>query len=605
MTKRFGKLLGQGISSVARRQETTMRTVQERIGKEIGVGPDMVSYWARGNVPEPDRIEVLVRFCIENGYVNQAWAQSLLTQAGYPERDQFLKNLFQTPSATARILISYNGHVKPDLAVALELQALMSEQGFNIFGYDVTQATNAWFHPLDRQTKAGDLLVVLLSEGSVESEVIHEMLSQADQYRQTWGWLKILPIRLAYLDVFPYLIDSLLDPRQYVIWKNSQDNAQVIQEILEASQGRLQNKSPLQPQSVALGSPDEEKLAPPLPQFDPRVLEAPGGAVKLRDPLYIRRDADHDLENEIIKWGTTTTIQAPRQTGKSSLLVRAMHYARDNGSRVINLDMQTVSRDDQQSADRFLLYLAKFITRSLRLSAEQVDKAWRSSLGPQDKLTYLLEDYILPESEGPIILAIDEADRLLKTDFAQDFFSLLRSWHNKRALEEVWEKLNIILVISTEPYLLIREPTQSPFNVGLKLYLDDFNDTQVKELNRRHGSPLERNELANMMILLNGHPYLTRQALYHLVTKNIAWSELAQSANRDRGPFSDHLWRNYLLLRDSQDLSGAMQQIMRQHSCTDEMAFSRLLRAGLVKGTIDACDFRCDLYRTYFESRLV
>ena len=34
------------------------------------------------------------------------------------------------------------------------------------------------------------------------------------------------------------------------------------------------------------------------------------------------------------------------------------------------------------------------------------------------------------------------------------------------------------------------------------------------------------------------------------------------------------------------------------------MAFFRLLRAGLVKGSGDVCAFRCELYRMYFEDKL-
>ena len=37
---------------------------------------------------------------------------------------------------------------------------------------------------------------------------------------------------------------------------------------------------------------NEEELHPPLPEFDPRFLEAPGGTVKLRSRFYVERDAD-------------------------------------------------------------------------------------------------------------------------------------------------------------------------------------------------------------------------------------------------------------------------------------------------------------------------
>lgn len=63
--------------------------------------------------------------------------------------------------------------------------------------------------------------------------------------------------------------------------------------------------------------------------FNPQFLEGlyqPSGAVKLRDKFYIERDADALLKHQVMTWGSMTTIRAPRQTGKSSLLIRGLHH---------------------------------------------------------------------------------------------------------------------------------------------------------------------------------------------------------------------------------------------------------------------------------------
>ena len=73
--------------------------------------------------------------------------------------------------------------------------------------------------------------------------------------------------------------------------------------------------------------------------------------------------------------------------------------------------------------------------------------------------------------------------------FRSDFFGMLRSWHNKRAMSKLWRRFSQVLVISTEPYELIEDLNQSPFNVGQTLRLQDFTLAQVAELNGRHGSP--------------------------------------------------------------------------------------------------------------------
>jgi len=517
---------------------------------------------------------------------------------------------------SAHIFICYKRNVDPDQKLANYLYDFLTARGHEVFIDNTLRAGEARLEEIDRQIKASDFLVVLLSKGSADSEMVKAEVRRAYEYRKLQGRPRTLPVRMAYEGLLPYSIDAFLDPLQYVVWQSDADDERVAQDILAAIEGRLPERTPIQARPVAEGLiisedgrpvADDESLHPPLPEFDPRFLEeleAPGGVVKLRDKFYIERDADDHLKREVIKSGATTTIRASRQTGKSSLLVRGVHHARENGAKVVCLDMQRIDSDRLSSPDILLRDLAEFAVRKLRLDTAEVEKLWHSSLGPQDKLTYMLEDYILPKSDAPIILALDEADRLLQTAFYKDFFALVRSWHNSRALDDQWNKLNIVMVISTEPYLLIADVTQSPFNVGLKLYLEDFNETQVRDLNRRHGSPVKESDFPQLIELFSGHPYLTRKALYVLVTERLTWAELAHIAATDQGPFGDHLRHHHWLLRDESDLREALKQAIFHNHCTDEMAFYRLLRAGLVKGSGDICTCRCDLYRMYFKDKL-
>jgi hypothetical protein len=351
----------------------------------------------------------------------------------------------------------------------------------------------------------------------------------------------------------------------------------------------------------------DEVAAPPLPAFDPRSWQefsVPGGAVKLRDKLYIERSADAQLKEQIISWGTTTTIRAPRQTGKTSLLMRGIHYAREHGAEVVFLDLQSFGRDSLASLELFLREIASSICDELDLDEAAVEQAWDGSRSALKKLTRFMEQSVLSAFDQPIVLAIDEADSLLQTDFYKDFFGLLRSWHNRRASHEEWELLNLVLVISTEPYLLIDDVHQSPFNVGLHLGLGDFDEQQVHLLNQRHGSPLGESELLELMALLHGHPFLTRLALYKLVAEGMSWADLRREAPLDTGLFGDHLRHQFWIIYDKPDLTEAMRQVILNQGYPDEVSLFRLLRAGLIKGSGDAYTCRCDLYKLYFEDKL-
>jgi hypothetical protein len=521
------------------------------------------------------------------------------------------------PKRQTRLFICYKRSADPDRKLAKYLYEFLTAQGHDVFIDGTLRSGEAWLEEMDRQIKASDFLVVLLSKESADSEMVQAEVRRAYQYRKRQGRPHTLPVRIAYEGLLPYTIDAFLDPQLYVPWHSEADNERVAQDILAAIEGRLPEWAPIQVRPTAEGFiisedgrpiADDETLHPPLPEFDLRFLEeleAPGGAVKLRDKFYIERDADAHLKNEVAKSGTTSTIRAARQTGKSSLLVRGVHHARQKGAKAVTLDLQRLDRDYLKTPDFFLRYLADFIICKLQLDLEEeVEKLWRGPLGPQDKLTYLMEDYILSKSDAPIILALDEADRLLQTAFYKDFFALIRSWHNSRALDNRWDRLNIVMVISTEPYLLIPDVTQSPFNVGLSVYLEDFNEAQVCDLNQRHGSLIKGGDFSKLMELLSGHPYLTRKALYTLVTEQLSWADLMRNAATDQGPFGDHLRHHYWLLRDEPDLRKALKQVIYHNHCTDEMALFRLLRAGLVKGSGDVCTCRCDLYRVYFKEKL-
>jgi hypothetical protein len=275
-----------------------------------------------------------------------------------------------------------------------------------------------------------------------------------------------------------------------------------------------------------------------------------------------------------------------------------------NCAKTVTLSLQGFSSDRLTSLDVLLRDLAELMIRRLRLAAIELEKLWDSSLGPPFKLTYLIEDYILSEVDVPIVLAIDEVDLLLRTSFYKEFFAMVRWWHDRRAYNEEWDRLNIVMVISTEPYLLMPNSPQSPFNVGTKLSLKDFIQNQVRDLNQRHGSPVSDNDFPQLMRLLNGHPYLTRLALYTLVVEKMTWDNLVRTSMAHEGPFGNHLWHHYLQLRNDRRLRKALKEVIRYDCCSDEMSLVRLLKAGLVKGQGNVYTCRCDLYRMYFEEKL-
>jgi hypothetical protein len=183
---------------------------------------------------------------------------------------------------------------------------------------------------------------------------------------------------------------------------------------------------------------------------------------------------------------------------------------------------------------------------------------------------------------------------------------MLRGWHNNRALPllRIWKQFDLALVTATEPYHLIANLNQSPFNVGEVILLSDFTAAQLSDLNQRHGSPLKPDQEKQVMALLHGHPYLVRKALYLLASGQMEIEALLEQATADGGPFGDHLRYHLFRIYDKQDLVQGLLQVIRSNRCPDERIARLLVAAGLARKKDEQVLPRCQLYANYFGERL-
>jgi len=513
-----------------------------------------------------------------------------------------LQNKIRPLEQKAHLFLCYKRDAQPDQAVVDFLTENLATRGYTVFADTTIRMGENWLERIDEELTKSDFLVVILSGASADSEMVQSEIHRAYELRKKHGHPQVLPIRINFDDLLPYSISAFLNPLQYIVWNNNGDNERVARELIQAMQGQLPAKAPHETSHMGV----EQNLSKPVPEFDARILDelkTPGGTVRLQDNFYIERNEDTRLKNEMKRLGSTVTIRAARQSGKSSLLVRGIQQAKQAGTDTILLNMQMVDKDHLTSLDVFLRYFAEYIVFKLSQEAEVIDKYWRRSLSPQEKLTSLIEDRILDNDDMKLLIGMDEIDQLLVTPFYNEFFGLLRSWHNLRAFDERWDKLSTIMVISTEPYLLISDSHQSPFNVGMNLNLQDFNVSQINDLNKRYGEPVKGWELDEFIQEFGGHPFLTRKALYIMVSEKMTWQKLKVAAIDKQGPFSDHLRRYHWMIQQEPALKDALKDIIKNRRCSDELLY-RLLQVGLVKSFRDVVQCRCGLYRTYFEENL-
>ncbi len=394
------------------------------------------------------------------------------------------------------------------------------------------------------------------------------------------GALKIK--RLARLPTAPL-------PGQVAFW-----GAAAAQQLLEDPPTR---------QSQAWERPPRLSSAPtPEPSTE---IESPYGTMHPTSPFYVERAGDEICWQAISRGQAVTLfIQAPRQMGKSSLMRRIIARAKAIHHRpAAFIDFQKFPENYFHHEENFLVELCLMIGEVLGVP-EAIDRYWGGRRTNIVKCSRYISDHIVPQVGQPFILAMDEVERMLTSPFSANFFGMLRTWHNDRAHDERFAWMSLFLSSSTEPYLFIDNPNQSPFNVAEIISLRDFSQAEVEELNRRHQSPLSGDQVSDLMSLLNGHPFLTRSALYQLAAGKTDWETLMAAAAADAGPFGDHL-RHYLLrVLNQPELKRALTEICAHHTYPENQTFHRLKGAGLVKQEGSRVILRNTLYARYFEEHL-
>ena len=356
---------------------------------------------------------------------------------------------------------------------------------------------------------------------------------------------------------------------------------------------------------------NEEPLLTNEPSQLNAEAEFPVGQVPLTSHLYVERPPIEDrCFQEILQPGALIRIKASRQMGKTSLMARILDEARKHGCQTVALSFHLADKAVFVSLDTFLRWFCESVGRKLK-QLHQLDDYW-SIYGSKDKTTAYFEECLLEEIDSPLVISLDGVDRIFPhCDIAEDFFNLLRAWYEYAKYgdrsSELWKKLRLVLVHSKEVYIPLNI-NQSPFNVGLSIELQEFNQEQVQVLVERHqGLNWIDTQVEKLMDMVGGHPYLVRLALYHLQHQDITLEQLLQTAPTEAGIYKDHLRGHLCNLNDHPNLVAAFSQVVKSSvpiELDSESAF-KLHSMGLVVYCNDNKVMpRCNLYRQYFQNRL-
>ena len=341
--------------------------------------------------------------------------------------------------------------------------------------------------------------------------------------------------------------------------------------------------------------------------FEPnRSARYPSGAVPLDSPFYLERNPiEQQLYQAIQKPGALVRIKAPREMGKTSLLIRVLNYSQKLGYCTISLNLEQAEQAILGDLNHFLRWLCANATQQLKLQPD-LDEYWDKDLGSNTSCTSYFEHYLLEEIDKPIILAIDELNHIFEhPQIVKDFLPLLRSWYEEAKTNPAWQKLRLIVVHSTEIYVPL-QLNQSPFNVGLPIQLSPFTEEEVKELAGRYKINCQNSTASQRLIeMIDGHPALTHIFLYHLSRKDITLTQVLEADTEAIKIFQNHLQRHWVTLKKQPELGIALNKVYGSPTPIeiDRILVYKLKSLGLIKQTEEGVIPSCELYRKYFTNQ--
>ncbi|MBX7133083.1 MAG: AAA-like domain-containing protein [Fimbriimonadaceae bacterium] len=509
-----------------------------------------------------------------------------LRGAGFGESraPQKLESPAKSPAAEGKkVALLYRSNLEPDGKVLKTLETRLKSLGHEVFVDNHQKISAAWAKAIEDPIRSSDAVVAIVSPQSLRSEMLeYEIETAQDQFVRT-GKPVILPVRVGGDDGLEGNAAAILKPLHFFAWAGPEDDERLVTELLSAI------TEPLKPRT------EEGRLEPV------------GGAVPPDSPFYVRRECDADLAQALDAQESILLVKGARQIGKTSLLAQGTKRSRETGRRVAVTDFQKFNAAQMNSDETFYRLMAATLARQLAFKYD-FESNWDDIFGANLNMENFLRE-VLDSTAEPLVWYMDEVDKLFTAPFASDFFGLVRSWHNSRSTEPAgpWGKLTVVIAYATEAHLFIQDLNQSPFNVGRKLQLDDFNLQQTIDLNARYGSPLSSyGETESLFALIGGQPFLTRAALDVLAKGRETHASLLKNADRDDGPFNDHLKRILISVSRLPEVAEFARSVLEGKAQPQHDEYYRLAAAGIVRQDGDGkVVFRCELYRSYLNRLLV
>lgn len=219
--------------------------------------------------------------------------------------------------------------------------------------------------------------------------------------------------------------------------------------------------------------------------------------------LYVERSADRQLREVITGMGRPGYILVARQMGKTNLLLNARRTLENSDLLFVYVDLST----KVTSLNRYYGLLIETAANVHPKLAAKIGIVVKDEYTPQEFEAVLRS--ILLAYAGRIVFVLDEIDSLANHEYSDLIFSQIRSMYFARSNYSEYNRLTYILSGVAEPSDLIKDKNVSPFNIGEKIYLNDFSADEVAVFLRKAGLTLQSDVVDKIFSWAGGNPRMT------------------------------------------------------------------------------------------------
>jgi hypothetical protein len=201
--------------------------------------------------------------------------------------------------------------------------------------------------------------------------------------------------------------------------------------------------------------------------------------------------------------------------GKSSLWERVANKLGQEGFRCVTVDLTKLGKPPSEELWYRLLFYE--LVKNFSLSISSTKREWwdsKQDVSPINRLDQFVEDVLLPETDEPIVICLDESDSVLSLNFTTDqFFAWIRSCYNQRSSKNIYNRLIFCILGVATVANFIRDSDRTPFNIRVAIPLLGFNLSEagplIEGLRNRVNEPSMVVE--EILEWTGGQPFLTQK----------------------------------------------------------------------------------------------